>query len=260
MDALYIAQSGLVAQQTKLDAISNNIANLNTDAYKKISIKFESLMRSDSTADTDAVNDVDFPSGSQPLAMNGVFATDTRPDFTQGALSLTEHPLDIALSGAGFIELESLDGERALSRGGRMVVDRDGFLAMNDDWRLTAQINIPPGASNLRISASGIVEVDLDDGRRVEIGALDVLQLREPDALEVMPNGLYAIRDDVEVSRGEAGSAGFAEIRQGYREQSNVALTEEMVELIVAQRGFQLNARVVQLADQLLETINNLRR
>lgn len=261
MDSLYIAQSGLVAQQTRLDAISNNVANLNTDSYKKVTVNFEALMQSDGSPAESALAEItNFAIANPSMEMNGVTAAGTTPDFTQGVLAVSDNPLDIALSGDGFLEVESFNGERALTRGGRMMVDRDGFLGIGDNWRLASQVNIPPGAVNLTVSARGLAEVELDDGRVVEIGQIEVVQVRDTSDLMMSPSGSYEYPEDMELLRGEAGSAGFAEIRQGFREQSNVSLTEEMVDLIVAQRGFQLNARVVQLADQLLETINNLRR
>lgn len=261
MDALYIAQSGLVAQQTRLDAISNNVANLNTDSYKRMSVNFEALMQTDVTRAANVRSNETPASATDMLVeMNGVAAADPSSEFTQGALTLSDHPLDVALSGDGFIELMSDLGRTALTRGGRLHVDADGFLAIGDGWRLASQVNIPPGASELTVSPNGIAEVELDDGRIVEIGQIEIAQVRDASALVLMPSGMYEVPDDVEILRGEAGSGNFAEIRQGFREQSNVTLTAEMVDLIVAQRGFQLNARVVQLADQLLETINNLRR
>jgi len=261
MDALYIAQSGLVAQQSRLDAISNNVANLNTDAYKRMSVNFEALMQTDATRPSRVqITEANSTAADMPVQMNGVAAADPNSEFTQGTLSLTDHPLDVALSGNGFIELISDMGQTALTRGGRMLVDRDGFLAFDEGWRLASQVNVPPGASELRISPNGIAEVELDDGRIVEIGQIEIAQVRDASELVTMPSGLYEVPDNVEVLRGEAANGNFAEIRQGFREQSNVTLTAEMVDLIVAQRGFQLNARVVQLADQLLETINNLRR
>ncbi len=260
MDALYIAQSGLTAQQSRLDAISNNVANLNTDSYKKVTVPFEAMLHSSrAVSEPDRLGNTAQP-GADSITVNGVAANSSVVDFSQGVLEASGHSLDIALNGQGFLELESETGEVALSRGGRMSVDADGFLTLGDGWRLASQINMPPGATDMSISTKGLVEVQLDDGRVVEIGEIRVSMLRDVSGLTVLGDGLYGLPSGAEIWRAQAGTEGAGEVMQSYREQSNVTLTQEMVDLIVAQRGFQLNARVIQLADQLLETVNNLRR
>ncbi|MEO0575463.1 MAG: flagellar hook-basal body protein [Pseudomonadota bacterium] len=258
VDALHIAHSGLTAQQARLNAISNNLANLNTPAFKKSGVHFEALISQVSVNRNDATGDA--RGGSSSSSRNGVRVGADQIDMTQGALAPSENPADFALSGQGFLPVVDDRGSERLVRGGRLAIDDAGFLGIGNGWRLAAQINVPPGATNLAIRTDGVVTVVLDDGRLVELGRLDVKMTRDAAGMTLIGEGLYEARSGHEVLEGYAGEAGMAEIRQGFVEQSNVSLNEEMVELIVAQRGFQMNARVVQLSDQILETINNLRR
>ena len=251
IEALYIAESGLAAQQSRLDAISNNVANLNTAGFKKASVEFSALMMP---------QQVEGGSAADGLIMNGVAVGRHTIEHSQGVLKPSSNPLDLAILGDGFLEVELVDNRTALSRGGRLTVDEDGYLALAGGHRLASMINIPPGAQDLVIDAAGRVEVQLDTGEIIEIGQIELVTPKSADTLRPTSDGLFESTKPEDLIRSYPGDLGLGEVRQGFVEQSNVTLNDEMVDMIVAQRGYQLNARVVQLADQLLETINNLRR
>ena len=260
IEALYIAESGLAAQQSRLDAISNNIANLNTSGFKKATVEFSALMMPDGQSAAGVLAQDGNGAGVDGLILNGVAVGRHSIEHSQGVLKVSTNRLDVAILGDGFFEVEAGDNKMALSRGGRLSVDDEGYLAVASGHRLASLINLPPGSQDIAIDAFGRVEVRLDTGEILEIGQLELVTPRSAEMLRPTGEGLYEVSNPEELTRSYPGELGLGEIRQGYVEQSNVALNEEMIDMIVAQRGYQLNARVVQLADQLLETINNLRR
>lgn len=260
IEALYIAESGLAAQQSRLDAISNNVANLNTAGFKKATVEFSALMTPELQPGAGAGQLNVEGDGASSLILNGVAIGRHSIVHSQGVLKASANRLDLAILGDGFLEVEVGNSQTALSRGGRLSVDADGYIALAGGQRLASLINIPPGARDIAIDAFGRVEVQLDTGEIVDIGQIELVTPKSAESLRPTANGLFEATDPNELLRGFAGELGLGEIRQGFVEQSNVTLNDEMVDMIVAQRGYQLNARVVQLADQLLETINNLRR
>lgn len=260
IEALYIAESGLAAQQSRLDAISNNVANLNTAGFKKATVEFSALMTPELQPGSSAGQLNVSGNGSSGLILNGVAVGGHSIEYSQGVLKTSTNRLDVAILGDGFFEVEVGENQTALSRGGRLTLDADGYLSLASGHRLASLINIPPGAQDISIDAFGRVEVQLDTGELIDIGQIELVTPKSSESLTPSSNGLFEVNNADDLIRGIAGELGIGEIRQGFVEQSNVSLNDEMVDMIVAQRGYQLNARVVQLADQLLETINNLRR
>ncbi len=253
IDALHIAQSGLKATQDWLDIISNNITNSQTAAYKKSSVQFVEMVKG-SEATTQA-------SGTAESGGMGTRLADPNLIFSSGVLSPTDQTLDLAINGKGFFEVILDDGEPAYTRVGRLSVSEDGTLVTNSGYALSSNIQIPPDVSEISIDSKGYVFGKVGELGSVELGQIHLAHITNPAALNSLGNGLFRLTENSgDVALREPGSEGVGTIQQGYLEMSNVELIEEMTSLVLAQRAYQLNARLVQVMDQTMETINNLRR
>lgn len=253
IDALYISATGLRSQQEQIDVISNNVANMQTPGFKKSRVSFAEI--------TNGV------AGSLPMQGSGSEGAGTRiqstmPVFSEGELRMTQNVTDLAIDGAGFFELENELGEKVYTRSGQFRVDSEGYLISVTGLRLAQGIQIPQDAMELRISASGEITAKLgDDIERTELGLLELAGFASPDALQSIGGNNFVPTDaSGAASLGRAGEPGFGKLQQGYIEMANVDMIDEMTSLVMAQRAYQLNARVLQASDQVLETINNLRR
>ncbi|MEM9101498.1 MAG: flagellar basal-body rod protein FlgG [Pseudomonadota bacterium] len=258
INALYIAESGLNSQQMLIDVISNNIANSNTTAFKKNRVSFVDLVYRDAmSAEIDNNNTT-----SNRMIGAGATAGSTSKVFTTGELKLTEHPLDIAISGNGFLEVLMPNGQTVYTRAGRLNVDTEGYLSTIDGHRLASNIQIAPDVEQIQIGSDGNVSgVLANSNETIQLGQIELSKFVNQEQLQALGTNLYQATE----ASGQAitdipGENGMGNILQGYTEVSNVSMIEEMVNLVMAQRGYQLNARVIQVSDQVLETINNLRR
>lgn len=252
INSLYIAETGLNAQNTFVDVISNNIANTNTSGFKKSSVNFIDLVV------PDGVNN----SQTTQSEVYGVHVAEVSHDFSQGALKPTGHPFDLAIHGSGFYEVALNDQEVGYTRIGRLRVDQDGYLSTMNGNKLTSNIIIPPDTVNLTVEENGTIMALLaEEENYTELGQLELVRFTNNGGLVPESNGVYRYSEAAgEKIIAHAGEDSMGNIQQGYTEESNVSMVEEMVNLVIAQRGYQLNARVIQISDQLLETINNLRR
>jgi flagellar basal-body rod protein FlgG len=258
IESLYIAETGMTSQQKLIDVISNNIANASTPGFKKAQLSFVDLVYQTGNANEAATS-----SGSQSTNNGaGVMISDNIKDFSVGDLKQTNNPFDVAIQGAGFIEVDREDGTTGYSRAGRLRLDVDGYLTTTLGHRLSANIQLPPDASNFLISKEGEITALLgDDAERSVIGELQLSRFSNEEGLSAAGNNLYSASEaSGEPIYATPGEYGTGYIVQGFTEISNVSMTEEMVNLMLAQRGYQLNARIIQVSDQLLDTINNLRR
>ena len=258
INSLYIAETGINAQKTFVDVISNNIANVNTPGYKKAQVNFIDLVYNDKA---NSASEIDSTSNGNKQ-LQGVHITSVEQDLTPGKIKFTEHPFDVAIQGEGFIELEMANGETGYTRMGRLRIDQDGYLASVQGHKLTAHISVPSDVSNIVIAQDGTVKGIVDgEAELVELGQIELTRFVNPVALTAQGDGVYLASEQAgEKTTGQPGDSGFGKLLQGYTEESNVSMVEEMVNLVIAQRGYQLNARVIQVSDQILETINNLRR
>jgi flagellar basal-body rod protein FlgG len=258
MDSLYIAASGMHAQQTNVETISNNLANLNTTAYKRGRVNFEDLMYRE-------VARARGPLGSAADVLHngaGVSLAATSKSFAQGDFKKTDQAYDLAIRGAGLFEVLMSDGTHAYTRNGALHVDRDGFLANAQGHLLNPAIQVPPDAMSVTIEQGGRVLAQLPGEKTpVEIGQVELATFINPDALKPLGDSLYV---PTELS-GDAnplvpGEQGVGVLVQGFLESSNVKLVEEFVNLIIAQRAYEINAKAVQAADEMLSIANNLHR
>jgi flagellar basal-body rod protein FlgG len=253
IDALYIAESGMNSQQKMIEVISNNIANVSTPGFKKTSATFADVVYQPTMGTSE---------GSAEIQGKGVAISQLQVDFRHGDLKQSGNPLDIAINGNGFIPVISASGEEAYSRGGRLKVDSQGYLATQQGYRLANDIQIPPETSDLTITANGTVLARVQgDSELIELGKLELVTFSNSSGLRQAEANVYQLTADAgDRSYTKPGERGAGQVIQGFIEMSNVSMNEEMVNLMLAQRSYQLNARLVQVSDQILDTINNIRR
>lgn len=255
IDAIYIATSGMKAEQAEIDNISNNLANLNTNAFKKSRVTFEDLMYRDLQS---VASDLQAIKNNTSTGL-GTAVTAVTKDFSSGDLKATQNPLDIAIQGEGFLEVVLENGEYAYTRNGALRVMEDGMLASIGGERLSASIRIPTDSSSLTIQKDGTVMAQVE-GEAVEIGQLELATFVNPVELEALGDGLYLANENSgRALYSRAGENGTGKIQQGFLESSNVDLVEEMMALMVAQRAYEVNSQIVRASDEILRINNNLR-
>lgn len=254
LDALYIAATGLQAEQQNVDAISNNLSNMDTPAYKAARVQFSDLV--------DGASHAGSSHAAVPSSGLGVAVSGTRHVFDAGQYSQTNSQYDLAIRGDGFIEVVLPDGTSAYTRGGTLKINNDGMLATQDGYPLKAGISIPSDAESIAIASDGTVTVTTSNSAEsVEAGHIDLVRFASEGDLTALGAGLYQPNDvSGDALSQRAGENGAGLLAQGYVEQSNVNMVTEMVNLMVAQRAYQANAKLVQAADDMLSTVNGLRR
>lgn len=252
-DAFSIAALAMRSQQQALEALANNIANVNTSGFKRARVRFSDLATQGAAEGASATATVPSDAGVR-------FDTQLVID-QQGELQRTGRPMDIAIEGAGFIELMGPGGQTLLWRGGGLKVDADGLLATDGGLPLRAAVTIPADASALEVARDGTVRATLPDGTEpVELGRIELVRCDDPAALVRLDGGVYRMADDLRTVAADAGEDGVGLFVQGAVERSNVQLTDEMVQLMLVQRAYAANAQIVQAADQLMGIANGLRR
>lgn len=254
-DAFYVGAVGLQTQQRALDGIANNIANVNTPGFKRVQLRFADIVAS-RPADTVPT---DFLRANVDTA--GVMLDSQFMLNEPGQLERTGQQLDLAIDGTGFIELMGPGGQPLLWRGGSLRVNDDGQLATAHGIPLRAAISVPADASAIVIGNDGVVRVTVPDSADpVELGQIQLVRITDPSAVSRLDGGLYRVDDASRLTEAVPGEDGAGMLVQGSIEQSNVALTDEMVRLMLVQRAYAANAQIVQAADQLMGIANGLRR
>lgn len=255
-DALYIAATGMRAQNAQLDTIANNVANVNTAGFKRTSVRFGDLV-------TTGMNlpsaEVTAPAPGYSLA--GVTVAATQRSFAPGELRPTSDPMNVAIQGEGFWEVQLQDGSVAYARGARFEVNADGLLALAGGPALRQRLAVAGDVRQLAIAEDGQVQATDSSGRSWSVGRLELTMFANPAELTPMGDGLYrasAVAGDPVVAHPTDGGAG--RVRQGFQEASNVSLVEEMVQLMVAQRAYEMNVKVVQAADEIAGLTNSIRK
>jgi flagellar basal-body rod protein FlgG len=254
--AFYIGATGLQAQQRGLDVIANNVANINTNAFKRSEVRFSELIQPNVVRD-----DAQPILVTLPEILTGVQVRTSDKIFEQGNLRETGKPFDIAISGDGFIEVLGPNGQTWLWRGGTVRLNADGLLETENGLVLKAAIEVPQDSISLTIGRDGVVKsVASGASDAVELGAIGLAMPRDPQLIEAVGGGYYRVPDENELETVLTGEAGSGVIVQGSIETSNVELTNEMVTLLLMQRAYGANAQVVQAGDQLMAIANGLRR
>jgi len=256
IDALYVATSGLQVSQSQLDTISNNLANLNTVAFKKSRVDFNELVRHEPSPDV-----LMQPIETETEKGTGVGIASVSRLFTGGEMKITENSLDVALKGSGFFEVVLENGETALTRGGALQVDGDGYLSTVSGYKLADMLQLPPDATEVLIAADGVVQVKVaDSDEPVEVGQIQLANVMNPTGLTALGQNLFLPSEKSgDVFYSNAGENGMGTLQQGFLEMSNVDLITELVDLVVAQRGYQANSHVVRAADEIMKINNSLR-
>jgi flagellar basal-body rod protein FlgG len=253
MRALYVAASGMNAQQTRLDTIADNLANANTTGFKRSSASFQDVFYQQMTVGGAGESSPTAASGS------GVRLSSLAKDHSASTLTADNDPYHVALNGKGYFVVEDDYGQEFYTRDGALRTDGDGTLMTGTGYRLTGDIRIPDDATGLYIESDGTVSVSLDgDADHLSIGQIEVAQF-------VNPGGLSAVGGNLYQATSESGDPIYAapdemDVQQGYLENSNVDAAEELIELIMAQRAYELNSKVIQAADETMQIAANLRR
>jgi flagellar basal-body rod protein FlgG len=257
--ALYSSAAGMDSQQLNLDVIANNLANVNTTGFKRAKIEFQDLLYQTSRpagAELGAGNQVptgfQIGHGSRPVA--------TARIFTNGELTRTGERLDVAIQGDGFFEVQMPDGSRAYTRDGALKMDANGRITTNEGLPLLSGFQpIPPGTTSLVIAPTGEVTASGPNGSQTF--RIQLVRFANPAGLEAIGRNLFRETPASGTPElGNPGENGFGELAQGYLEMSNVKIVEEMVNMIIAQRAYEVNAKAVQSADEMMQMANNLRR
>jgi flagellar basal-body rod protein FlgG len=253
--AFYIGAVGLDAQQRALEVFANNIANINTTAFKRSNVHFSELVSPLRNADGLAVNQLD----SAPL--QGVTMAGAPVNWAPGAIQQTGQVWDVAVRGDGFMELAGPSGKTLLWRGGTLKVNGDGYLATSDGIPLKSMISIPVGVNGVTIGNDGTVSaVTGSDGAVQQIGQIDLMMPSSTDVLTDSGQGYFETGNLGQLMAVKPGEEGSGMLLQGALESSNVQLADEMANVLLAQRAFGANAQMVQAGDQLMLIVNQLRR
>lgn len=254
IDALYIAAAGMKSQQTQIDTLSNNISNLQTPGYKSQRVAFGDIAVISPEQVQAGLSPESSGAGSEILSTSAV--------FSQGAMTQTGHTWDIGIQGEGFLEVVDGNGNHLYTRDGQLHVDSEGYLATASGNRLAQNIQVPPDATNIQISSDGQISATVGGGTSTTLlGTLRLSTFPSPQGLQSVGGNNYAPTEaSGDPSVGKPNQDGVGAVMQGMLESSNVDMVSEMSQLVIAQRAYQLNARVLQASDQILDTINNLRQ
>ncbi|HEY8344141.1 MAG TPA: flagellar basal-body rod protein FlgG [Bacillota bacterium] len=259
--ALWTASSGMNAQQLNIDTVANNLANVNTTGFKKSRLEFQDLLyQTIRGAGAVTAQGTMIPT---PLQVgHGVRPVASTKIFEQGDTTQTGNALDLLIEGDGFFQVEMPDGTTAYTRCGSFKIDSEGRIVTADGYILQPELVVPEDANSIIIAADGTVSVMLTgEDYPEEIGQIELVRFLNPEGLSSIGKNFYRMTAaSGEPQYGTPGLDGLGEIAQGYLEMSNVKVVEEMVNMIVAQRAYEVNSKAIQASDEMLQTANNLRR
>jgi flagellar basal-body rod protein FlgG len=256
--AMWAAKTGLDAQQTQMAVISNNLANVNTTGFKKGRAVFEDLMYQNLRQVGAATSqDTQAPSGMS--LGTGVRVVATEKVFTQGSTSQTGNGLDVAISGRGFLQVALPDGTLAYTRDGSLQLNSQGQLVTSSGYAVQPSITIPSGAQSITIASDGVVSATLSgEAIPTQVGTLQLADFVNPAGLQ--PRGENLLTESAASGAAQIstpGLNGLGTLQQGAVEASNVNVVEEMVNMIQAQRAYEMNTKAITSSDQMLQFISN---
>ncbi len=259
MNSLWIAKTGMTAQQTQLDVISHNLANVSTTGFKRNNAVFEDLIYQNLRqvgANTTEQNQL--PTGLH-LGL-GVRTVATSRNFTQGSLQETKNNLDVAINGNGFFEVTMPDGTLGYTRDGSFQVDAQGRLVTSSGLPVANGITIPPNTLSVSISADGVVSALVSGNTQPQqLGSLAMSNFINPAGLEPVGQNLFKeSAASGQPQQGTPGSNGLGFIKQGFLESSNINVVEELVNMIQTQRAYEMNSKAIQTSDQMLAKLSQL--
>lgn len=259
--ALRTASLGMTTQQAGVDNIANNLANANTTGYKRSTVVFQDLLYQN----VQAAGQGEAGGGAQPASLqlgHGAAAIATVRNFTQGGLTETGNPLDLAINGEGFLQINRPDGTIAYTRDGTFSLSGDGAVVSQTGLPLEPDISIPTEAVEIHVSQDGVVSVRLQgEPEMSEVGQLELARFPNPGGLIPLGGNLFEQSEaSGEPTIGSPGQEGIGLVRQGFLETSNVDVVKEMVDLIAAQRAYEINSKMVNTSEDMLQIANNLKR
>ncbi|WP_144959604.1 flagellar basal-body rod protein FlgG [Pseudomonas oryzihabitans] len=253
ISALYVAKTGLAAQDTNLTTISNNLANVSTTGFKRDRAEFQDLLyQIHRQPGAQSTQDSELPSGLQ--LGTGVRIVGTQKTFTQGTLQTTEQPLDMAINGHGFFQVQMPDGTVNYTRDGTFHLNADGQIVTANGFPVEPAITVPADTQTFTVGQDGTVSVTQAGSSTVTtIGTIQTAQFVNPGGLQAMGNNLFAETTSSGAPQvGTPGNNGLGTIQQNTLETSNVSTVEEMVNMITTQRAYEMNSKVISTADQML--------
>jgi len=260
ISALWTAATGMNSQQTNIDVISNNLANVNTSGFKKTKINFADLiytnMRQPGTPNAQGA---EIPTGTE--MGHGVKVNSTQKLFSQGNIVNTNNDLDMAVEGEGFFRVQRPDGSFAYTKDGSFKLDSNGQVVTSDGYPISPQINIPQDAKEVTITADGSVSITNAADEIQTVGQIELFNFANTAGLSSEGRNLYAVTAaSGQPTAGTPGQEGVGTVLQGFLEMSNVKVVEEMVNMIAAQRAYETNSKAIQASDEMLQTANQLKR
>lgn len=254
--ALYVSKTGLSAQDTRLTAISNNLANASTVGFKRDRVVFEDLLyQIKKQPGAQTTENTQIPSGLQ--LGTGVRVVGTQKQFTYGSLQVTDQSLDLAIDGRGFLQIDQPDGTIAYTRSGQLHLNSEGQITTASGMLLSPNIAVPDNADRVTIGTDGVVNafVPGDPAPQV-LGSIQIADFINPAGLESIGGNLFLeTASSGNPIVGTPGENGLGKTKQGMLENSNVDIVEEMVNMITTQRAYEMNSKVVSTADQMLQFI-----
>jgi flagellar basal-body rod protein FlgG len=261
MRALYTAASGMNAQQANIDNVAHNLANVNTAGFKKAHMEFEDLVYQEIRAPGTPTSST----GEAPVGLElglGTRAVGTSRDFSPGSMRSTSGPLDMAIEGEGFFQITQPSGTTAYTRAGSFHRDSQGLMVTTDGYAVEPQISIPPNATSISVSKDGIVSaVIAGQTATQQLGTIELAMFQNPGGLKAMGGNLFnATTASGEPQVGVPGADSRGTIAQGFIEDSNVSVVEEMVNMILGQRAYEANSKVLKAADEMMSVVNALVR
>lgn len=247
----------MIAQQMRIDVIANNLANVNTPGFKRSRASFEDVLY-ETLRGTGIVNFQNSDSIAPMQVGRGVRLASIQRIHTPGSLEPTNRPLDLSVDGAGLFQVLRPDGTTAYTRDGSFTLSSTGALVTNGGYTVVPSVAIPPDATEVSISSNGTVSARLGTGSPIELGQLELARF-------VNPNGLLSIGENLYTETAASGpplagfaqEGGFGRILQGMLETSNVQIVQEMVDMIAAQRAYEVNSRAIRTADEMIESATN---
>lgn len=259
--SLYTAATGMQAQTMNIDVIANNLSNVNTAGFKRSRAEFQDLLYETlREPGVPSAGEGEVPTGIQ--IGHGTRTAAVQKLFIQGEFQHTENQLDMAIEGDGFFQVVRSNGEIAYSRAGNFKVDSEGRLVTPDGFLMEPEITIPNDTTAVAIGLDGTVSVvQAGQTGMTDVGNVELARFINPAGLENIGRNLYMPTDaSGDAVTGTPGEDGYGTIAQGYLELSNVSVVDEMVNMITAQRAYEINGKAIQAADDMLQTANNLKR
>uniref|UniRef100_E6PZE9 Flagellar basal-body rod protein FlgG n=1 Tax=mine drainage metagenome TaxID=410659 RepID=E6PZE9_9ZZZZ len=257
--ALYTAASGMMAQQMNLDTIANNLANSSTTGFRQLRLQFQDMLYQNLITPGAAQTQSTISAGLQ-IGM-GTLPAATEVIMTQGELNQTNNPLDIAIEGSGFFQVQQLNGTIAYTRAGQFQLNNQGTIVTTNGDTLIPTITVPPNATSVTITPYGVVNATLPGQTNPsQLGQIQLANFPNPGGLESMGGNLLTatLASGDPLVGNPGGVEGLGQLQQGYLENSNVDVVTEFVQMVLAQRAYESNSKVIKAADTMYSQVNNM--